>query len=68
MNSSLTYLCVGGPLDGQHRTLSADCIGFRVTRATPTGVVPAGPVQDQAADYIIVWSREHARFVWWCAP
>ena len=50
--TALAHLCVGGPLDGQYRTMPDDIVSFRAIMG--------------AAEYRLVWSGEHNRFVWWC--
>lgn len=46
-------LCVGGPLDGQYRAMPDDVWRFWAIMG--------------AAEYLLVWSSEHRRFVWWYA-
>ncbi|HPG01411.1 MAG TPA: hypothetical protein PLE77_15255 [Kiritimatiellia bacterium] len=48
-----THLCVGGPLDGQYRTMPYDISRFWAVMGS--------------VEYQLVWSREHNRLVWWCA-
>lgn len=52
MTDMPTHLCVGGPLDGQYRTMPHDVWSF-------------GVIMD-AAEYRLVWSSQHRRLVWWC--
>lgn len=47
------HLCVGGPLDGQYRTLPIDIYQFWAIMGL--------------AYYRLIWSSQHGRFVWWCA-
>lgn len=54
MTGSSTHLCVGGPLDGQYRTMPHDIVSF---------VAFPG-----AVEYQLVWSRQHRGLVWWCKP
>lgn len=63
-----TYLCIGGPLDGQYRSMPPDTISFRVTRPLPPGCLPHGRVSDDSVEYQLIWSGEHGRMVWWCMP
>lgn len=67
-----TYLCVGGPLDGQYRTMPDDRLSFRVDVIPLTPELSAARASRQAPkfrasviEYQLVWSREHKRFVWW---
>lgn len=60
-----TTLCLGGPLDGQHRTIPNDCIGFRVTKPLRPGASAGERVADNSVEYQLIWSREHNRMVWW---
>lgn len=73
MTGPFTHLCVGGPLDGQYRSLPEGCFYFRVAKIPKLGIlmakdahraVSAPPVK--SIEYILVWSSEHGRFVWWC--
>ncbi len=63
--TNATTLCVGGPLDGEHRTIPNDCISFRVTKPLRPGASAGGRVTDDSVEYQLVWSREHNRMVWW---
>lgn len=69
---SPTYLCVGGPLDGQYRSMAPDCLSFRVAYLLPTVDLavssgrPMTKVTDDSIEYQLVWSSEHDRMVWWC--
>lgn len=69
-----THICVGGPLDGQYRTMPPGCLSFRVTRPLPAFDLmaassrPVDKVTDDSIEYLLVWSSEHSRMVWWCAP
>lgn len=45
-----SYLCVGGPLDGQYHSLPDYTISFKTL--------------DGTFEYCLVWSREHRRFIW----
>ena len=62
---SAPKLCVGGPLDGQHRTVPDDAISFRVINQAQLGVVPVGRVSDDSIEYQLIWSGDHGRMVWW---
>ena len=62
--TNTTTLCVGGPLDGHYRTITNDCISFRVTKPLRPGVFAGGRVADNSVEYRLVWSREHNRMVW----
>lgn len=73
MTGPFTHLCVGGPLDGQYRSLPEGCFYFRVAEIPKLGIlvakdahrtVSAPPVK--SIEYSLVWSSEHGRFVWWC--
>lgn len=54
-----SLLCVGGPLDGQYRIVSNDLSSFKAARS------PTNP-DSTLAEYRLVWSSQHGRFVWWC--
>ena len=61
-----THLCVGGPLDGQHRTMPVDSISFRVMfQPHPIDLYQLAP-RLESFEYQLVWSSEHNRLVWWC--
>lgn len=69
---SMAYLCVGGPLDGQYRSTAPDCLSFRVVSLPPADLTapssrPLTKVTDDSIEYLLVWSDDHGRFVWWCA-
>ena len=69
--TSTPTLCVGGPLDGQYRTMPDSCTSFRVASipCVPLtlryGTPPAPKLIDQTIGYKLVWSRKHGRMVWW---
>ena len=65
MTAAAAVLCVGGPLDGQHRAVPDDAISFRVINQTQLGVVPGWRVSDDAIEYQLIWSSDHGRMVWW---
>lgn len=63
--TSAPTLCVGGPLDGQHRTVPDNAISFRVTKPIQPGAVLGGRVSDDSIEYQLVWSGDHGRMIWW---
>ncbi len=63
--TSAPTLCVGGPLDGQHRTVPDGAISFRVINQAQLGVVPGGRISDDSIEYQLIWSSDHGRMVWW---
>lgn len=70
---SYGYLCVGGPYDGQYYAVKDGCISFRVVRTPPVqriatdASMEAPPTEFEMFEYLLLWSREHGRFIWWCA-
>lgn len=59
------YICVGGPLDGQHRTVPNDALSFWVTKPSRLSALPGGSVYDGCIEYRLVWSSDHGRMIWW---
>lgn len=60
-----TYLCVGGPLDGQHRTMPPDTLSFHMAILAPA--LHRGGAVEGVIEYQLVWSEDHGRLIWRCA-
>lgn len=66
-----THLCVGGPLDGQYRTMPDGCISFRVVSIPPVKSIlcdelsPVHGLSEEVIEYQLIWSSDHGRMVWW---
>ena len=69
--TTITYLCVGGPLDGQYRTTPDFCISFRVVSIPPVKSIlcdelrPVHGLSEDVIEYQLIWSSDHGRMVWW---